>query len=112
MMTIGGVLLLKSKMVLVPCIAVILISQLSASIKWLRNFSLHNLTLSVFFFLQSFSKRHKSRKTVTLAKVMICYGLNKNLQNGAFRKRKENEVFCSIRPHQPSHPILSRALKR
>lgn len=98
MMTIIGLLLFKSKMVLVTCIADILISQLSASIKWLRNFSLHSLTF--FFFLQSFSKRHKIRKTVTLAKVMICYGLNKNLQNGAFRKRKKNEV---IRPHQPSH---------
>lgn len=99
MMTIIGLLLFKSKMVLVTCIADILISQLSASIKWLTNFSLHSLTF-FFFFLQSFSKRHKIRKTVTLAKVMICYGLNKNLQNGAFRKRKKNEV---IRPHQPSH---------
>lgn len=49
MMTIIGLLLFKSKMVLVTCIADILISQLSASIKWLRNFSLHSLTFFFFF---------------------------------------------------------------
>lgn len=67
----------------------------------MTHFSLHSLTLAGSFAKLLQTPQNRTEKQLILAKVMICYGLNENLQNDAFREKK-GSLFNTSSSAEPS----------